>query len=199
MSADEMRRASVAPGIKPVDSFDAVSVASGELSESSKNLSHHDKEVQKLIKKREKLDQQLAKKRLAEEAKVRQSKEKDEEEAAKYQEKMERELKKTEEKHKREVEKLEQKKAKEERKAEEKRKKKDDQTKLSMVTRERDDFRSQTDLLKQENALLQAQVAELQGQNNAMAQKLGKEALASLEAGRSRSSSLRSTKSEVKG
>ncbi|SMQ45882.1 unnamed protein product [Zymoseptoria tritici ST99CH_3D1] len=195
ISADETKRASAAPGITHVDSMDALSIKSGE-SETSKNMSRHEKEVQKLVQKREKLDQQLAKKRLADEAKLRQAKEKDDEEASKQKDKIERELAKTEEKHKKEVEKLEAKQAKEAKKAEDKRKKKDDQTKLSMVTRERDEFRSQSDLLRQENAALQAQIAELQAQNSTMAQTISNKALSNLDLGRARSDSLKSTNSK---
>lgn len=178
----------------PVKDFDALSVASGD---SSKEMNNHDKEVQKLIKKREKLNQQLAKKRIAEEAKLKQSVEKDTEEQAKYQEKMDRELKKTEEKHKKEIEKLEARKAKEMKKAEERRAKKDDQTRLNMLVRERDDFRSQAELLKRENVLLQEQVTDLQSQNNLMAQKLGKDTLKSIQdsTGRQRTDSMKSSAS----
>jgi hypothetical protein len=192
MSADETHGM---PAPLHTDSMDALSIKSGDLSESSRNLGFHDKEVQKLVKKREKLDQQLAKKRLAEETKLRQAKEKDEEEEAKQKEKVERELKKTEEKHRKEVEKLERKQAKEAKKAEEKRLKKDEQTKLSMVTRERDEFRSQLDLLRKENAILQAQVGELQAQNSTLSQTISNKALSNVNAGRARSESLKSNAS----
>lgn len=201
LSADEMRRTTTSSDI-PVNDIDALSVASGTSQDTSKGTqNNHDKEVQKLVKKRERLDQQLAKKRTAEEAKVKHSQEKDSEEQAKYQEKMERELKKTEEKHRKEVEKLEAKKVKEARKAEEKRAKKDDQTKLNMLRRERDEFRTQMDLYKRENALLQAQIADLQAQNNLMAQKLGKEVLKSIQDGsaRSRTNSMKSNASSGSG
>lgn len=199
LSADEMRRVTTAPET-PNKEFDALSVASGDLSQSEtakETRNHHDKEVQKLVKKRERLDQQLAKKRHAEEAKLRQAQEKDSEEHAKVQGKMEKELKKTEEKHRKEIEKLEAKKAKEAKKAEARRAKKDDQTKLNMLTRERDEFRSQKELFRRENALLQQQVAELQAQNNLMAAKLEKDVLKGIqdEAGRQRTGSLKSNAS----
>ncbi|CAK4033466.1 Hypothetical predicted protein [Lecanosticta acicola] len=179
LSAEEMTRMTTAPeeaGQQANDSADTLSLASG-VSDSSKDkraLNSHDKEVQKLVMKREKLDQQLAKKRMAEESKLKQSQEKEESEQNKVREEMEKKLKKTEEKHQKELEKLERKKAKEAKKAEEKRRKKDDQNKISLVTRERDEFRNQSDLHRRENTLLREQIAELQHQNTVMAQKLGK-------------------------
>ncbi|KAK4507616.1 hypothetical protein PRZ48_001351 [Zasmidium cellare] len=178
LSAEEMRRLSTAPEQPEhqVMSTDNLSLASGDVSEASKDrkLNDHEKEVQKIMKKREKLNEQLAKKRIAEEQKLKQAQEKDETDASKQKEEIEKRLKKTEEKHRKELEKLEQKKAKEMKKAEEKRRKKDDATKLSLVTRERDDFRSQSDLYRRENTLLREQVADLQAQNTVLAQRLGK-------------------------
>ncbi|CZT16579.1 uncharacterized protein RCC_02413 [Ramularia collo-cygni] len=191
MSADEMRSETT------VIDGDAASIVSGD-GELSKELSNsHDREVQKLIRKREKLNQQLAKKRITEELKLRQSRDKDSEDQSKHQERMDRELKKTEEKHRRDVEKLEAKKAKEVRKAEEKRAKKDDQTRIKMLIRERDDFRTQKELYRKENVLLQEQVTELQSQNNLMAQKLGKDVLESIRGGtgRQRTDSMKSSAS----
>lgn len=178
LSAEETRRLETAPEgpEHPIASTDNLSLASGDISESSKDrkLNDHEKEVQKIVKKREKLDQQLAKKRMAEEQKLKQSQEKDETDATKQREETEKRLKKTEEKHKKEMEKLEHKKARETRKAEDKRRKKDDANKLSLVSRERDEFRSQSDLFRRENTLLREQVADLQAQNTVLAQKLGK-------------------------
>lgn len=179
LSAEEINRVTTAPeepGQPVNDSVDALSLASN-ISDSSRDrrgLNNHDKEVQKLVKKREKLNEQLAKKRMAEESKLKQSQEKEESEQAKAKEEMEKKMKKTEEKHRKEMEKLEQKQMKEAKRAEEKRKKKDDANKMSMVTRERDEFRNQSDLFRRENTLLREQIAELQQQNTIMAQKLGK-------------------------
>ncbi|PIB01449.1 hypothetical protein CB0940_01452 [Cercospora beticola] len=206
MSAEELRRAASVPEIgDPAQSTDNFSIMSGDHSEdtkSTKGMTHHEKEVHKLVKKREKLEQQLAKKRVAEEQKLREAQEKEQSESGKAREKMERELKKTEEKHRKELERLEQKKAKEERKAEEKRTKKDEQYKMSLVTRERDEFRSQADLLRRENALLRDQVAELQTRNTTMAQRLGAlggpEALRGLDQaseGNQKATSVKSTRS----
>jgi hypothetical protein len=177
VSAEEMYRVETALEHPPRPSNDTISIHSGDQSEDSQitiGMTRHEKEIQKLVKKRERLDQRLAKKKLAEEGKMRQAQEREQTDAGKVKEKMEKELKKTEEKHRKEVERLEAKKAKETRKAEQKRRKKDEQNKMSLVTRERDEFRSQTDLLRRENSLLREQVLQLQTQNTLITQRLGK-------------------------
>ncbi|KAI5370407.1 Putative START-like domain superfamily protein [Septoria linicola] len=205
MSAEDLKRVTTAPETPdPAHSNDNFSIMSGDASESTrsvKDMSHHEKEVHKLSQKREKLEQQLAKKRMAEEQKLREAQEKEQSESGKSKEKIERELKKIEEKHRKEIEKLEAKKAKEERKAEAKRKKKDEQNKISLVTRERDDFRGQVGLFRRENSLLREQVADLQSTNHVLAQRLaalgGPEALKGLDevSGHKRSVSVKSTES----
>ncbi|EME50170.1 hypothetical protein DOTSEDRAFT_68888 [Dothistroma septosporum NZE10] len=206
MSAEELRRMSTAPEqpTRPIDSTDVLSIASADLSDlpkDTKDMGHHEKEVYKITQKREKLEQQLARKRMEQEQKLKQTQEKEESETTKQREEMEKKLKKTEDKHRRELEKLEHKKAKELRKVEEKRRKKDEQHKLSLVTRERDEFRSQVDLHRRENTLLQEQVADLQRQNTLMAQKLQPEALQSVkeEYGRNRKGSMKSVNSAASG
>ena len=183
MSADEMKRFSTAheapdDGL-PRDSTENLSVMSGasssEISRSDKkHLSSHDKEVLKLTQQREKLDQKLAEKRKAQESKLKSSQEKEESESVKAKEKLEKEMQKAEERHKKEIEKLEARREKELKKAEARRKKRADGDKLSLVARERDDFRSQADLHKKENELLREQVEHLQRENTALASKLGK-------------------------
>ena len=210
MSAEEMRRLSMAPAERPSQSVDNLSVVSSTSIASGghkKNLSQSEKEVQKLLQEREKLDRKLAKKRADEEARFKKSQEKDETGEAKARERMEREVKKTEEKHKRELEKLEQKREREMQNAEERRRKRDDQSKLSLVSRERDDFRSQAELLRRESGLLHKQVEDLQRENTLLAAKLGKiggpDSLKAvqdeLKLGRQRASSARSKGSEKSG
>ncbi|KAK3723588.1 hypothetical protein LTR37_001840 [Vermiconidia calcicola] len=180
MSAEEMKRLSTAPEEQdPRESTENLSVKSGasssELSKSEKkSMSSHDRELNKITQQREKLDQKLAKKRETEENKLKQSQQKESSEQTKAREKMEKELKKTEERHRKEIEKLEQKRGKELKKAEERRRKMGDQNKLSLVARERDEFRNQSDLLRKENELLRDQVESLQRYNTALADKLGK-------------------------
>lgn len=198
MSAEELGRAETAPEApgpqEPVDTLSMVSGNRSEESLSTKGMTHHEKEVHKLAKKRERLDQALAKKRAEQEQKVREAQEKEQSEAEKAKDKADKEMKKTEEKHRKEIEKLEAKKAKEAKKVEEKRKKKEEQNTISRVSRERDEFRSQMDLYRRENTLLRDQVADLQRQNTLLARKLGPEAVKSLEDefGRRRSGSIKS-------
>lgn len=182
MSAEEMRRISlasegadgeeVAAKLNSPAASSQVSLASLDTLKNSQSLGHHDKEVMKLAKQREKLDRKLAKKREDEEARFRKSSEGGEQEKAK--ERHDREVKKSEEKHRREMEKLEARKSKETRKAEEKRQKRDERDVVSKVTRERDQFRSQADLLKRQVDLLNEQIGDLQKENTLMASKLGK-------------------------
>lgn len=187
MSANEMKRLSTAPEYipgenTPPDPMESFSVATGGSAASSlqssnvdkKNLSSHDKEVLRIMQRREKLDEKLAKKRREEEAKFQQSQEKEQTGQDKAKERLDKEIKKTEERHKKEVEKLEAKREKELRKAEERRKKKEDSNRLSLVARERDDLRSQANLLRTENGLLSDQVEALQRENTALARLVGK-------------------------
>lgn len=182
LSANEMRRLSstkAQTSVQP-EAVSTVGVAGARSASPSSQITHtdqrplsrHDKEVLRITKQRESLDEKFSKKREAEEAKFKQSQEKEQSEQDKAKGKMDQELKKTEERHRREVEKLEAKRAKELRKAEERRKKKDDNSKLSLVARERDDIRTQADLLRKENALLVEQVEILQRENNALVDRL---------------------------
>jgi hypothetical protein len=199
MSAEEMRRMSTAeenPPPKPVDpaaassaSTSQISLASLDTLKTQRSPTHHEKEVQKLAKQREKLDRKLAKKREDEEARLRRSRESESGEQEKAKERHDREVKKSEEKHKREMEKLESKKEREERKAVEKRAKRDERDVVSKVSRERDRFRGEAELLRREVEILHEQLGDLQRENTAMASKLGKLGVLDEIAGRPRSSS----------
>jgi hypothetical protein len=183
MSADEMRRMSIAEeGADPLSTNKSgsqaassqVSLASLDTLKGQRSLGHHDKEVLKLAKQREKLDRKLAKKREDEEARLRRAREAESGEQEKAKERHDREIKKSEEKHQREMQKLESRKEKEARKAEEKRQKREERDVISKITRERDQFRSQMELLRKEVEILHEQVGDLQRENTAMATKLGK-------------------------
>lgn len=181
MSAHEMRRMSTAEEALSTTKSDSPAVSSSQISLTSvdtlknqQHLGHHDKEVIKLAKQREKLDRKLAKKREDEEARLRRAREAESGEQEKAKERHDREVKKYEEKHQRELQKLESRKEKEARKAEEKRQKRDERDVISRVTRERDQFRSQMELLRKEVEILHEQVGDLQKENTAMAVKLGK-------------------------
>lgn len=206
LSADELKRLSTAPEYSESNN-EGASLVSGASSMRSlpnvdkKNMSRHEKEVLKIMQQREKLDEKVAKKREAEEAKFQAAKAKDETDQDKARERMEKELKKTQERHEREVEKLEQKREKELRKVEEKRARKENQNKLSLVARERDDLRSHVDLLRRENSLLADQVESLQRENTALANRVGKlggpDALRSVQDELKKTTSLKSTTSRV--
>jgi hypothetical protein len=183
MSAEEMRRMSIAEeeadplrttkSDSPAASSQ-VSLASLDTLKGQRSLGHHDKEVLKLAKQREKLDRKLAKKREDEEARLRRAREAESGEQEKAKERHDREIKKSEEKHQRELQKLESRKEKEARKAEEKRQKREERDVISKITRERDQFRSQMELLRKEVEILHEQVGDLQRENTAMATKLGR-------------------------
>lgn len=180
----EMRRLSTAPEYQEGDQNAAATQSTENLSIRSmdsdlsqmdrKNMSQQDKDVAKLIQQREKLDRKLAKKRAAEHERFKQSEQKEESERGKAREKMEKELKKTEERHRKEMDKLEAKREKEAQKAEQRRLKRGEQSKLSLVARERDEARSQLELVRRENGLLGEQVEGLQRENTALASRLGK-------------------------
>jgi hypothetical protein len=181
MSAEESRRMSIVAEdpLNPTKSdspagSSQVSLASLETLKQQRSLGHHEKEVLKLAKQREKLDRKLAKKREDEEARLRRARESESGEQEKAKERHDREVRKSEEKHRREMEKLESRKDKEARKAEEKRQKRGERDVVSRVTRERDQFRGQMELLRKEVELLHEQVGDLQKENTAMAVKLGK-------------------------
>ncbi|TKA23887.1 hypothetical protein B0A50_07022 [Salinomyces thailandicus] len=184
MSAESMRDSPEAAGLAPPNaSTEALSLASrqssAELAFAGKagdkdSTNPQEKEVLKVAREREKVDRKLAKKRAEEEEKLKKSQEKDQSEQDKVKEKLAKDMKKAEEKHRKEIEKLERKKEKEAKKLEDKRRKKDDASKLSMVSRERDEFRGQLDSFKRENQLLLGRIEELQRENTVMAGKLGK-------------------------
>lgn len=179
-SAEELRRPSTARANPDPSSAAAssenLSLASLPSPETikAKNLNQHDKEVLKLAKQRDKLDRKLAQKREQEEERLKKAKEQENGEQNKAKERYDREVQKSEEKHRKEMEKLEAKKDKEAKKAEQKRRKREDRDTLSRVTRERDEFRSQSELLRREVDLLHEQVSDLQRENTAMASRLGK-------------------------
>lgn len=182
MSAEEMRRMSIADEADPLNTTKGaspaassqVSLASFDTLKGQRSLGHHDKEVLKLAKQREKLDRKLAKKREDEASRLRRAREAETGEQEKAKERHDREIKKSEEKHQREMQKLESRKEKEARKAEEKRQKREERDVVSKITRERDQFRSQMELLRKEVEILHEQVGDLQRENTAMATKLGR-------------------------
>lgn len=179
----------------------AASMASSRDSVPAKDLSHHDKELQKLERQREKVAAKLAKRHEAELEKLNIVKNKDHTDHAKAIEKQEKEVHKVEERRQRELAKIEAKKEKELKKAEKKRQKNLDRETMHVVSRERDDFKVQVEALKRENAALRAQYEDLQHENELLITKLnqhgGVGALKAIqqEAGHKRSSSTQSARS----
>lgn len=171
-----------------------------------KDLNHHDKEANKAAKDRQKISDKLTKKLEEEEDRYQKAISKDPEpsetDKTKALERRDREIKKLEERHAHAVEKLRAKEEKERAKADERRRKKDDANKVSLVSRERDDFRTRAELSRRENGLLMAQVEQLQHENTLLTQELGRlggdEALMKIRerlATRSRASSVKSAAS----
>lgn len=157
------------------DSTETISLTSSSAkAEPPKDLSKNEKELQKISKQRTELDSKLAKKRREEEGKFSKMQERDQTDLEKQREKMDKELKKSEEQHRKKIDKLEAKRQKELRKAEERRNKKSDQNRLSLVALERDELRSQAELLRKENALLAAQVESLQRENGVLTERVEK-------------------------
>ena len=179
MSARDLRRLSTALDDRARAAADTGSLASESSSANPPvgdkiHIPSLEREAHKLAKQREKLDLKLSKKRTAEELKFKQSQEKGASERDKAREKMDKEIKKTEERHRKELEKLESRREREARKTEERLKKRVDQNRLSLVARERDEARSQTELIEKEKGILMEQVEVLQRENTALANALGK-------------------------
>ena len=172
MSAEEIRRQSIvevdeaipkstdSPAAASTSQISLDDTASLEALKAQRTPTHHEKEVLKLAKQREKLDRKLAKKREDETARLRRAESGEQQEKAK--ERHDREVKKSEEKHARELAKIESRKERELRKAEEKRAKRDERDVVSRVSRERDQFREEAELLRRQVGILHEQLGDLQ-------------------------------------
>lgn len=152
------------------DSFNKVS--SRASTSSVRGFPEHDKEMSKLEEKRRETEVKLAKKKETEADKLAAAKLKDNSDIAKAQEKHDKEVRKIEEKRQKELAKIKQREEKERQKIEKKQQKNLDRDTLSRISRERDDFRSQVEALRRENALLLQQYADLQDDNANLMQKL---------------------------
>lgn len=143
-------------------------------SASNTRLSQHEKELEKLNKRRATLDSKLqaAREKLTKDADEQTEKEK--EAIKKAEERHAKELQKQEEKYQKEVSKLQQKKEREARKLEEKKKRAADKDEKARITRERDEAREELNLLKHEKELWLKQVGALQSENTMLAAKVGK-------------------------
>lgn len=179
------------------------SITSNSKSSNSKDasaLSPHEKELAKLQDRKRQLNEKLAK------AREKQLKDKEDltskEELAikKAEEKHQKEVQKQEEKYKKEIAKLEAKREKEAAKLAEQKRKAEDKDEKVRLGREKEEVRQELDVVKKERDILQEQVGALQRENTSLVVRLGKfeegkdllrEVKSGLEAGRSRSSSLR--------
>jgi hypothetical protein len=134
----------------------------------------YEKELAKLSAKRKTLDEKMEKVRQDEENRTRELSQKEEKDVEKTKEKIEKEKKKQESKYEKELQKLEQKKEKEAKRLEDRQRKNRDKDQLSRVTRERNEYRRQVEILRRENELLHLQLGDSQNQNTLLVQKLGK-------------------------
>lgn len=134
----------------------------------------YEKELAKLTAKRKQLDDRMERGREDKAKRTRELDEKDEKDAEKTKEKIEKEKKKQEGKYEKELRKLEQKKEKEAKRLEDRQRKNRNKDQLSRVTRERNEYRRQVEILRRENELLHLQLGDLQNQNTLLVQKVGK-------------------------
>jgi hypothetical protein len=143
-------------------------------SASTTQLSQHEKELEKLRKRRATLDSKLQSARDKLSKETDQQTEKEKEAIRKAEEKHAKELQRHEEKYKNQILKLEQKKERDAKKLEEKKKRAADKDEKARITRERDEAKEELNLLKLEKELWLKQVGALQSENNTLAAKVGK-------------------------
>jgi hypothetical protein len=147
-------------------SSSTTSIASEAGSEKEKTSKQRlDRELTKLEQKRKELDAKFARHKERETAKANEHINKDKKEEAKIRQRLERKKAEQEERYNKELKKLEEKKKHEERKAEEKRKKIADGDALTRMTRERDQARRMSEVLRRENDIWRDRVGELQKEN----------------------------------
>jgi len=150
----------------------------------------HYKELEKLERRRKELEARFEKQRQVEAKKSEDISHKEARVAEKARERHEKEIKKQKEKYDREVKKLEEKREREAKRHIERQKKAQERDGLAKIKRDRDEFKSQVDILRKENELLRAQVLELQRENTMLVKEVGK-----LDGG---SITLRTVKDEIK-
>lgn len=146
-----------------------------------KRPSPHEKELEKLAARRKALDEKMAAARDKSNKDMETNITKEQETIRKAEEKHEREIKKQEERHRKEIDKLERKRSRERKKVEERRKKQVDKDEKVKLTRERDEARSELEVLKKEREIWQKQIGDLQQQNTKLTALLGKGEMGSQE------------------
>jgi len=180
----------------PTDSMSGLDTKSSQSSEGLRvqdimvEDNKHYKELEKLERRRKELEARFEKQRQTEAKKSEDISSKEARDAEKARERHEKEVRKQKEKHDREIKKLEEKREREAKRLIERQKKAQEKDMLSKIKRDRDEFKSQVDILRKENELLRTQVLELQRENTTLVREVGK-----LESG---PITLRTVKDEIK-
>jgi len=146
---------------------------SSQSKEIASTLTPHEKELQKLQLRKQRLDEKLVKTR-EKESKVPSNTEKEIAAIKRAEEKHAKEVQRQEEKYKREVAKLQEKKEKDAKKQEEKKKKAEEKDERIKLLKERDEAKSELDMLKKEKDIWMRQVRELQRENTMLVAKIGR-------------------------
>ncbi len=137
-------------------------------------VSQQEKGLAKLDERKRNLDQKLAKFREKEVKDKQELTAREEERIRRAEDKHAREAHKQEQKYKREVAKLEAKRAREASKAEERRQRNIDKDEKARLTREKEQYRQQLEVVSKERDFLKEQVGALQRENTALVAKIGK-------------------------
>lgn len=137
------------------------------------SLNSHEKELLKLSEKRRTLDARIAKSRADDEARAHAMTSKEATLNARAAERHEREVQKQERRYREQLDRLEQQRAKEARKIEERRRKAEANDEVRRLRAERDDYRERCTVVERENDVLRRQTEALQRENTALVAGLG--------------------------
>lgn len=185
---------------------DSVSASMTQAKDAS-DMTEQEKELAKLEDRRRILDEKLAKVRDKEAKDKEEMTSREGERLRKAEEKHAREVQKQEQKYQKEVARLEAKRARESAKEEERRRKLEDKDEKARLSREKEQYRQQLEVVSRERDLLKEQVGALQKENTALVAKIGKigggpdllRDVRSELSGRNRSGSLRKMRSVATG
>lgn len=185
---------------------DSVSASMTQAKDAS-DMTEQEKELAKLEDRKRTLDEKLAKVRDKEAKDKEEMTSREGERLRKAEEKHAREVQKQEQKYQKEVARLEAKRARESAKEEERRRKIEDKDEKARLSREKEQYRQQLEVVSRERDLLKEQVGALQKENTALVAKIGKMGggpdllrdVRSELSGRNRSGSLRKMRSVATG
>lgn len=185
---------------------DSVTASTTQAKDAS-DMTQQEKELAKLDERKRTLDEKLAKVRDKEAKDKEEMTSREGERLRRAEEKHAREVQKQEQKYKREVARLEAKRARESAKEEERRRKNEDKDEKARLSREKEQYRQQLEVVSRERDLLKEQVGALQKENTALVAKIGKigggpdllRDVRSELSGRNRSGSLRKMRSVATG